>query len=179
MRIIQINEEEKTNEQHYRHVNRQLRDNSYTYVSHEQSTADLQSNLETSTMINRDSDEIEKWRFFEKFNKLLINEDAFGDGALSDMEDIYALESVENLKALNSDEELSSQEYENEYKTPSKNVKETTKTTATDVQTNKYKDKDEVDHHDSDTESFYNIWGDDEEWLYGNKLRNDVRNIHR
>jgi len=39
--------------------------------------------------------------------------------------------------------------------------------------------KTELDHHDSDTESFYNIWGDDEEWLYGNRLRNIVRNIHR
>lgn len=177
MRIIQINEDEKTNEQHDRHINRQLRDNSYIYDSHEQSTTDLQSNLKTSTTVHRDNNQIEKWRFFEKFNNILIDENAFGDGALSDSEDIYALESVENLNALNSDEELSSQEYENEYKTQSKNVKETTK--ATNVQTNEYKDKDEVDHHDSDTESFYNIWGDDEEWLYGNKLRNDVRNIHR
>jgi len=38
---------------------------------------------------------------------------------------------------------------------------------------------DVIDHHDSDTESFYNIWGDDEEWLHDNKLRNAVRNIHR
>lgn len=40
-------------------------------------------------------------------------------------------------------------------------------------------DKDAVDHHDSDTESFYNIWGGDDEWLYGNRLRNVVRNLHR
>jgi len=40
-------------------------------------------------------------------------------------------------------------------------------------------DMDVIDHHDSDTESFYNIWGDDEEWLHDNKLRNAVRNIHR
>lgn len=40
-------------------------------------------------------------------------------------------------------------------------------------------DIDQADHHDSDTESFYNIWGDDEEWIYGNKLRNTVRNMHR
>ncbi|XP_029341056.1 uncharacterized protein LOC100570031 [Acyrthosiphon pisum] len=37
----------------------------------------------------------------------------------------------------------------------------------------------DVCHHDSDTESFYNIWGEDTEWLYNNQLRNVVRNIHR
>lgn len=39
--------------------------------------------------------------------------------------------------------------------------------------------EDIVDHHDSDTDSFYNIWGEDEDWLYGNELRNTVRKIHR
>lgn len=38
---------------------------------------------------------------------------------------------------------------------------------------------DEVCHHDSDTESFYNIWGEDNEWMYNNELRNVVRNIHK
>jgi len=38
----------------------------------------------------------------------------------------------------------------------------------------------EVYHHDdSDIESFYNIWGKDDEWLYNNKLRNVVRDLHR
>lgn len=176
MRIIQINEDEKANEQHDRHINRQLRDNSYRYVSHEKSPADLQSNLEKSTTVNQDSDRIEKRKIFEKFNKTLFNENAFDDGSFSDLADINALESIEDW---NSDEELSAQEYENEYETRSKGVKKTTKATATNVQTNESENTDEVDHHDSDTESFYNIWGDDEEWLYGNKLRNDVRNIHR
>jgi len=38
---------------------------------------------------------------------------------------------------------------------------------------------DGIDHHDSDSESFYDIWGDDDEWLFGNESRNAVRNIHR
>lgn len=38
---------------------------------------------------------------------------------------------------------------------------------------------DEDFHHDSDTESFYNIWGEDDEWLYNNELRKVVRNLHR
>lgn len=46
--------------------------------------------------------------------------------------------------------------------------------------TNRYpSETDEVCHHDSDTESFYNIWGEDNEWMYNNELRNVVRNIHR
>ncbi|XP_050436301.1 uncharacterized protein LOC126843044 [Adelges cooleyi] len=40
-------------------------------------------------------------------------------------------------------------------------------------------DKDDVDHHGSDTDSFYNIWGADEDWVYGNNLRNAVRKLHR
>ncbi|CAH1731756.1 unnamed protein product [Aphis gossypii] len=36
-----------------------------------------------------------------------------------------------------------------------------------------------VHHHDSDTESFYNIWGEEDEWLYSTELRNVVRNLHR
>ncbi|XP_050527751.1 uncharacterized protein LOC126897863 isoform X2 [Daktulosphaira vitifoliae] len=40
-------------------------------------------------------------------------------------------------------------------------------------------DKDEVDVHDSDTDSFFNIWGDDSEWIYGNNLRKTVRKMHR
>lgn len=47
------------------------------------------------------------------------------------------------------------------------------------IDVNEGDDNDKADHHDSDTESFYNIWGNDEEWLYGNKLRNVVRNMHR
>lgn len=47
------------------------------------------------------------------------------------------------------------------------------------LDTHEVEDEDKVDHHDSDTDSFYNIWGNDEEWLFGNKLRNVVRKIHR
>jgi len=45
--------------------------------------------------------------------------------------------------------------------------------------TNRNSSETDVCHHDSDTESFYNIWGEDNEWLYNNELRNVVRNIHR
>jgi len=48
----------------------------------------------------------------------------------------------------------------------------------TDIRDDPSKNNKEL-HHDSDTESFYNIWGEDDEWLYNNELRNVVRNIHR
>lgn len=57
-------------------------------------------------------------------------------------------------------------------------MKNVTKISAT-TDINKSKEKYTIDHHDSDTESFYNIWGGDEEWLYGNEMRNVVRSIHR
>ncbi|CAI6355721.1 unnamed protein product [Macrosiphum euphorbiae] len=47
------------------------------------------------------------------------------------------------------------------------------------MSTNRNPSETDVCHHDSDTESFYNIWGEDNEWLYNNELRNVVRNIHR
>lgn len=67
----------------------------------------------------------------------------------------------------------------NQLKTQNKEMIDYTKFITTTANAIENENKDTVDHHDSDTESFYNIWGDDEEWLYGNKLRNTVRNIHR
>lgn len=49
----------------------------------------------------------------------------------------------------------------------------------TDAEVNDIDNKDRLVHHDSDTESFYNIWGEDKDWLYGDELRNTVRKIHR
>lgn len=71
---------------------------------------------------------------------------------------------------------------ETEYEVRNEEMCDTTK--LTNIMNTKDKnegehDMDVIDHHDSDTESFYNIWGDDEEWLHDNKLRNVVRNIHR
>lgn len=80
----------------------------------------------------------------------------------------------------NKDKSNESNVYNNEYESMrSLKATSTTKiiTSAVEVDGGEYEDK--VDHHDSDTDSFYNIWGDDEEWLYGNELRNVVRNIHR
>jgi len=71
---------------------------------------------------------------------------------------------------------------ENEYEIQNNEMHDTKKSANMMSITNKNEydnNMDVIDHHDSDTESFYNIWGDDEEWLYDNKLRNAVRNIHR
>jgi len=66
-----------------------------------------------------------------------------------------------------------------EYETQNIKMHDTKKLTNITDKNECKNDTDAIDHHDSDTESFYNIWGEDEEWLYDNKLRNTVRNIHR
>lgn len=90
--------------------------------------------------------------------------------------DIDTLKNIEGNELNRLENEFS--ENKNQHKTQNKKVIDYTKfITTTNAIENENKDR--VDHHDSDTESFYNIWGDDEEWLYGNELRNTVRNIHR
>lgn len=68
---------------------------------------------------------------------------------------------------------------ENEYEVQKQEIDDTKKSVNMMSTAEGENDMDVIDHHDSDTESFYNIWGDDEEWMHDNKLRNAVRNIHR
>lgn len=95
------------------------------------------------------------------------------------------LTSIDVLPSINKQYQLNYNEFstdENEYEAQNIKMHDTKKSTnmMSITTKNEYKnDMDVIDHHDSDTESFYNIWGDDEEWLYDNKLRNTVRNIHR
>ncbi|XP_060848211.1 dynein axonemal intermediate chain 3-like isoform X2 [Rhopalosiphum padi] len=139
MRIIQLTDDEKNNQQHSHDIDRQLR-NSLIYVSHEQ---------------------------ISTYNDLpLVNSD---NGTLID----------ENIIIKDGQSELTD---ENEYEIQNNEMHDTKKSANMMSITNKNEydnNMDVIDHHDSDTESFYNIWGDDEEWLYDNKLRNAVRNIHR
>lgn len=108
-------------------------------------------------------------------NEILTDENVITDEAQNDL--MNAVEYMDEQNELNYLYEEFSIE-SNEYKIHNKEILQPTKSMisadAMDVE-----DKDLVDHHDSDTESFYNIWGVDEDWLYGNKLRNVVRHIHR
>lgn len=177
MRIIQINEDEKSNEKHSQDTMRQLRHSS-TYVSEEQFT-NSQSNLEvleTNRPIKRNGDPIYNTACFEEFCETLTDENMTFNEEQNDLVNVDALKNIDEWKSLNSNKGYSTEEYE--YEIQCKGIKKETMSTIT-VKTKEDEDKDVVDHHDSDTESFYNIWGDDEEWLYGNKLRNLVRNIHR
>lgn len=178
MRIIQINEDEKSNEQHSQSVKRELRNSSLQYITQEQLT-DSQSNLEklgTNGKTKRNGDPVYNTSY-EEFYGTLIDEDMTFDEEQNELVDENNLKNIDEWKTLNLDKEFSTEEYA-ECEIQDKDIKKGTKSTIT-VKTSEGEDKDEVDHHDSDTESFYNIWGDDEEWLYGNKLRNVVRNIHR
>lgn len=95
--------------------------------------------------------------------------------------DIDTLKNIEEGNELNCLENEFSVE-KNQHMTQIKEIKEVidhTKFITTTADAIENENEDRIDHHDSDTESFYNIWGDDEEWLYGNKIRNIVRNKHR
>jgi len=177
MRIIQINEDEKSNEKFSQDIMKQLR-SSTIYVSQEQLT-NSQSNLEisgTNRQINRNDDPIYNTTCYEEFYETLTDENITFNEEQNDLVDVDVFKNIDEWKALNSNKDYSTEEYE--YEIQCKEIKKDTVSTIT-VKTNEDEDKDAVDHHDSDTDSFYNIWGDDEEWLYGNKLRNVVRNIHR
>lgn len=81
-----------------------------------------------------------------------------------------------------SDQPNESKMNDNEYKLQNKgSIKATSATEmmSSSIKVDGGKYTENVDHHDSDSDSFYNIWGDDEEWIYGNELRNVVRNLHR
>jgi len=80
---------------------------------------------------------------------------------------------------LNNEFSVDENEYEVQKKETYDGKKLVSMMTNTDMNEGENYNMEVIDHHDSDTESFYNIWGDDEEWLHDNKLRNAVRNIHR
>jgi len=98
-------------------------------------------------------------------------------------EDYNELMNSDNIEEWNDNDYLDSKfsTNEKEYDMQTKEIKKENKfmNSFTSINVEDIGKKIEVDHHDSDTESFYNIWGNDEEWLFGNRLRNVVRNIHR
>jgi len=109
----------------------------------------------------------------------LVDENIIIKEAQSELMSIDALPSIDQQNQLNLNKEFSIDE--NEYEVQNKEIYDTKFANITNT-TDKNEGEngmDVIDHHDSDTESFYNIWGDDEEWLHDNKLRNAVRNIHR
>lgn len=110
----------------------------------------------------------------------MVDENIIIEEAQSKLTSIDALSSIDQQYQFNLKNDFSIDE--NEYAVHDKDIYDTKKsvniTTTTDKNGGK-NEMDVIDHHDSDTESFYNIWGNDEEWLHDNKLRNAVRNIHR
>eukprot|EP00102_Acyrthosiphon_pisum_P020917 XP_016658127.1 PREDICTED: uncharacterized protein LOC100571197 [Acyrthosiphon pisum] len=161
MRIIQLAEDEKINQQYSHDINRQLR-NSLIYFSHEKTSI-----YKDLPLVNSD-------------NKSLVDENIIIKEAQSELMSVDALPSIDQQYQLHLNNEFSIDE--NEYEVQNKEIYDTKKSANITSTTDKNEGEngiDVIDHHDSDTESFYNIWGDDEEWLHDNKLRNAVRNIHR
>ncbi|CAH1731486.1 unnamed protein product [Aphis gossypii] len=161
MRIIQLTEDEKNNQQYSHDISKELR-KSLIYVPHEQI-----STYNDLPLVNSNK-------------RASIDEEIIIKEAQSELTSIDVLPSVNKQYQLNLYNELSTDE--NEYE--AQNIKMHDRKKSTNmmciIDKNECKnDMDVIDHHDSDTESFYNIWGEDEEWLYDNKLRNTVRNIHR
>jgi len=110
----------------------------------------------------------------------LVDENIIIEEAQSKLTSIDTLPSIDQQYQFNLKNEFSIDE--NEYTVQDKDIYDTKiseNITTTTEKNGSENEMDVIDHHDSDTESFYNIWGDDEEWLYDNKLRNAVRNIHR
>ncbi|XP_025202203.1 uncharacterized protein LOC112599497 [Melanaphis sacchari] len=158
MRIIQLTEDEKNNQQYSNDIDRQLR-NSLIYVSHEQ----ISTNNDLS-LVNSD-------------NGALIDDNKIIKKAQSELTNISVLPNIDQQHEINLNNEFLTDEIDHEVEY---NEMHDTKKSANMIDKNECEnDMDVIDHHDSDTESFYNIWGNDEEWLYDNKLRNVVRNIHR
>lgn len=201
MRTIQITEDDKSNEQCYQDIIRKLRSTPIS-VSYEDSyldkellrkKTDLQLHRKSSHRTERSTDTIENTEYFEEMYETLIDENITNDETLGGLSDSVNIKSLDEWNALNMENELYAEE--NGYETKSDESKRTKNVTTTiekrskefeatkdssfvtNMDEDEYKEK--VDHHDSDTDSFYNIWGDDDEWIYGNKLRNDVRMIHR
>jgi len=176
MRIIEVSEDEKINEQHNQDIIKQLR-NTFSYATHQQPSTNKelsivnlnsQLNLEPTTSNTKINYIIENEHMYNELDdEKLINEN------INEIRNELVMNTLKNIDEWN---ELAVEEKEceiqnNEMKEAVKFMKSITNL--------EVKDEDRVDHHDSDTESFYNIWGNDEEWLFGNHLRDVVRNIHR
>lgn len=120
---------------------------------------------------------------YELGNEMLINENVIIiDETLQNENEHTDHDTVKNIEEKNELNCVKNEFKKNQHKSPNtevKNVIDYTKFITTTADVIEDGNIDRVDHHDSDTDSFYNIWGDDNEWLYGNKLRNVVRNIHR
>lgn len=187
MRTIQIEtEEEKTPEQCNEEINRQLRN---AFVRHDPVTGSSSRqeipsensgpllNLEPSAaalLLRRrptDADDV------TNLNAAILKE--LNDEISTDDEISMIVDAARN----ESDPENESPAEKNGHETRDKAVRGTRNSskiihTAMDPEQGEGA-TDAVEHHDSDTDSFYNIWGDDDEWTHGNELRDAVRHIHR
>lgn len=180
MRLIQVNDDEKTNEQLSQDMSRELR-NSLIYDSHEQPStysldmSDSQLNLDQSASNQqlKIDNKTKKSHYLRDFDDDILND----ENMIIDEMQIDAM-NIDQWNTLNLDKELliNDQTDNNDLVTQNKEMK---KTNASTINIDEGEINETPDHHDSDTDSFYNIWYDDEDWLYGNKQRNLVRNIHR
>jgi len=181
MRIIQVTDGDTTHDKSSEDVISILSDMSIS-VSHEQYSpyedlflVDSESRL---SLAKPDDETIWPAQSFEELgDENSIEEFVTNDVSLSEQMHVNEQMYIDENTELIDNNELSIEE--NEYVTRNEKIEETEKSRATMVYEDEDNDTENEDHHDSDTESFYNIWGDDNEWLYGNKLRNVVRVIHR
>lgn len=184
MRTIQLTEEEKTHEHCSQEINRQLRNafihhdplaqsSTHQEIPSENSGSRLNLEPSAAALLQQRPTEADN---MTNLNAAILKE--LNDEILTDDENNI----ITNVAQNESDLEKEFSTKENGYEKRNKAVKETrnsSKIMHTEDTNQGDSIADEVEHHDSDTESFYNIWGDDDEWMYGNKLRNTVRNIHR
>lgn len=186
MRIIQVTEDEKSNEQYNQEITKKLR-NSSNYVSNKrhstfknfsQVNSDLQLNFESSALnkSNKSYDtlhhNVDLSGEFDYDYETLNDENIMFDESQNELTDVNTSKNTDQWDESNMYNEYLTER--DEYDVQNKAETFSMKTLDTDGE-----DDDSVCHHDSDTDSFYNIWGTDKEWLYGNHLRNTVRNIHR
>lgn len=189
MKTIQIvqTDEEKTQEQPCSpEINRRLRG---TFVHHDllaqsptnqeipSENSGSRLNLEPSAAAAQPQQRPAEADHMTNLNAAILKE--LYDGIWTDDENnVIIVDAARNES--NPENELSAEE--NGYGTRDKAVRETRSPSKSMPTTDVNQDEgavDAVEHHDSDTESFYNIWGHDDEWTYGNELRNAVRSIHR
>uniref|UniRef100_A0A2S2R2B2 WD repeat-containing protein 63 n=1 Tax=Sipha flava TaxID=143950 RepID=A0A2S2R2B2_9HEMI len=156
MRVIQVTEEEKSNDQYGQDIKRQLR-NFFNYKPHEQIfiPRDLSVARPDDDSLNDENKIMNEIQNELSYIEILNNTDQSDESVDVDVNECKS-QIKGRIKASSSTKMMPS---------------------TVEIDGGEYRDK--VEHHDSDTESFYNIWGDDEEWMYGNELRNVVRNLHR
>lgn len=176
MRIIQVTEDEKANQE----IIKELR-NSLIYVSHEQPSihkdlapVNLNSQLNLKPTApnqqTRSRETIETDIFSKEFDyDTIADENLILNETESEVASAITQKNIEQCSESNLNDEYSIEE--DKYYKQNEKVEDSTIEKIINV--------DGDDYYDSDAESFYNIWGDDEEWLYGDELRNTVRSIHR